>query len=79
VIKMMTGWFGMGLSGILLMALFWVAVLAVIVLVVRDAAGRPHHRSASPAESASDALKARYARGEIGREEYERMQRDFAA
>jgi len=79
VSEMMTGWYGMGFIGILLMALFWIAVLAVIVLVVRDATGGPQHLSAAPVESASDVLKARYARGEIAREEYERMLRDLAA
>lgn len=76
---MMTGWYGMGFTGILLMALFWIAVLAVIVLVVREAAGGTERRSGSPRESPSDVLKARYARGDIGRDEYERMLRDLAA
>jgi putative membrane protein len=79
VIEMMTGWYGMGFIGVLGMALFWIAVLAVIVLVVRDASGGSHHRSAAAVESPTDVLKARYARGEIARDEYERMLRDLAA
>ena len=58
------GWW-MGLA----MILFWVAVVAVIVWVVRTANEReePPRRS-----NALDVLDERYARGEIDDDEYER-------
>jgi uncharacterized membrane protein len=79
VIEMMTGWNGMGVIGILLMAVFWVAVLAAIVLVVHNATDDSERRSGSPRDAPEDVLKARYGRGDIGREEYEQTLRDIAS
>ncbi len=65
------GPFGMVLS----MLLFWGLVIVVLVALVRTFAGP---RSPGGAEkSALDILKERYARGEIGREEYEQMKKDL--
>jgi len=64
------GW-GMFWGGGLLMILFWIGVIALIVwglkalLTNERAPQRP-----SPTLSALDIAKARYARGEISREEY---------
>jgi putative membrane protein len=78
--EMMSGWYGMGFTGFLLMTLVLFAAIALIVFAVRDTARRPESSSSgSVRESPSDVLKARYARGEIGREEYELMRRDLAA
>jgi len=76
---MMSGWYGMGFTGFFLMALVLFAAIALIGLAVRDASGRSEYRSGSGHESPSDVLKARYARGEIGRDEFEQMRRDLAA
>jgi len=76
---MMSGWYGMGFTGFLLMTLVLFAAIALIVFAVRDTARRPEASSGSVRESPSDVLKARYARGEIGREEYEQMRRDLTA
>jgi len=79
---MMSGWLGMGLTGFFFMTFFLVAAIALIALAVRDPAtrpGTPEYRSGSAHESANDVLKARYARGEIEREQYEQMQHDLAA
>lgn len=70
------GWMwglGMGLGG-LMMLLFWGAVIAGIVLLVRQVA---QSRSTSAGETPLDVLKRRYAAGEITREEYEQMRRDL--
>lgn len=66
------GWW-MFLGGLLWVA-FWGAVVYLIVALVRGSG-----RSSTPEEDAVAILKRRYARGEIGREEYERMRRDLAA
>ena len=77
---MMTG-FGMGFSGLgfLLMAIFWIVVIAAAVwflgnLFPRDKTSRP--QSGTP-ESAVGILKQRYAHGEISKEEFETMRHDL--
>lgn len=54
------------------MLLFWVAVIALIVFLVRRTGG-----SGSRSESATNILKKRYARGEITKEEYENMKKEI--
>ncbi|MBI4536398.1 MAG: SHOCT domain-containing protein [candidate division NC10 bacterium] len=80
----MMGWggyggYGMGILGWLFMLLFWGLIIAGLVLVVRWLwdRGRSGTDSAS-GEAPLDILKRRYARGEISREEYERMRQDLA-
>lgn len=73
----MAGAFGALMPLMLLsVALFWIAVILGIVALVRSAAGP----SSGQREDASDALeiaRRRYARGEINREEYERLREDL--
>ena len=75
-------WNGMGFGnwgwgGGMGMVLFWGALIVVIVLVVRslgnDAAARKDDKT--PLQI----LKERYARGEIGKDEFEQKQRDLEA
>ena len=67
------GWGGMWLG----MALFWGLLAAAVVVFVRytmrrdDASGREREKSAL------DILKERYARGEIGREEFQQKKQDL--
>lgn len=61
------GWIGM--------LLFWAALIFLIVVGVRWVLQR--ERTQGPAESPLDILKKRYARGEISKEEFERMKRDL--
>ncbi|BAV33283.1 hypothetical protein SCL_0967 [Sulfuricaulis limicola] len=71
----MDGW-GMGFGGIG-MILFWVLIIAGIVVLTKWLADGPR-RSDTPREnSALDVLKQRYARGEINREEFEQKKRDL--
>ena len=67
------GWWGW--LGPVLMVVFWAAVIAGIVFLIRWLV----LRSSPPEkqESAIDILKRRYAGGEINREEYERMKKDL--
>jgi putative membrane protein len=67
------GW-GMG-SGWILMILFWALVILGIVYVVQ-AISRRAVRS-GPEETPLDILKKRYAKGEISKEEFERMRDDI--
>ncbi|HXF65205.1 MAG TPA: SHOCT domain-containing protein [Burkholderiales bacterium] len=69
------GW-GMGL-GMISMVLFWVLVVLGIVILVRWIAAGTHSASQPAARTALDILKERYARGEIGREEFEQKKRDI--
>ena len=63
----------MSLAGLLLIALF----VAIVVLVVKWFLGSKLPFSANKREDTLDILKTRYAKGEIGREEFEAMRRDI--
>jgi len=70
-------WWGLGA---LHMLLFWGLLLLVIALLVkwlfgRTGGGEPHARQHD--KSALDILKERYARGEIGKEEFDQKKRDL--
>lgn len=65
------GWIGLGMVHMLL---FWILVILGIVVLVRWLAAGP------PRDHLPDALeilKARYARGEITKEQFEQMKRDI--
>lgn len=64
------GW-GMGF-GWLVMIGFWVIVILGVVFLVRALSG-----GAGKGETPLDILKKRYARGEITREEFEKMKTDL--
>jgi putative membrane protein len=70
------GGFGMGIG----MLLFWGLIIAAIVVLVRgfgaeSGEGEPRLRE----KTALDILGERYARGEIGKAEFEEKRRDLAA
>ena len=91
--NMMGGYGGGSIVGGLLMMVFWVAVVAGIVLLivwlVRQASGGyghgphahghgPHaHGHGTAGESAIDILNNRYARGEIDKAEYAQKKKDL--
>jgi len=65
------GWMGgtgMGIG----MWIFWILLIVGVVLVVRALTGRTAGSSTDRYESPLDILKARYARGEIGEDEFRR-------
>ena len=66
------GWFGHGF-GWLFMVLFWVLAIAGVVALIKWLGSSSTQRG----ETSLAILKARYARGEIGKEEYERMRREL--
>ncbi len=76
---MMTG-FGMGLGGGLVMVLFWVLLIVGAVWLARgffSTGQRPAESSTRSEPSASEILRQRYARGEIDKEQFEKMRRDL--
>ncbi len=75
---MMSGW-GMGfeLFGWLMMLLFWILIIAGVVLVVRWIMDQGKPKGLRTEETALDSLKKRYASGEIDREQYETMRREL--
>ena len=61
------GWFAMAT----MMVVFWGAIIAVVVLLVRGRGSDQGVRPAPPRPSAMEILDERFAKGEIDREEYE--------
>ncbi len=72
----MGGGMGWGFGGIF-MILVWVVVIAAIVVLARWLFGGPSATGLPHGRSALDVLKERYARGEIGKEEFEQKKRDL--
>ncbi len=70
------GWGG-GAVGLLWMALFWAAVVALIVVAVRAIGGNPSGTESGP--DARAVLAERFARGEISAEEYDERSRVLSA
>ena len=67
------GWMGMGI-GWLFTILFWgLAIVGVLFLFPRTAGGA----GAATPKTPLDILKERYAKGEIGKEEYEQKRQDI--
>ena len=64
------------LFGGLLWIAFWGVTIYLIVTLVREPGQADR---AEPEDDALAILKRRYARGDIGRDDYERMRRDLAA
>lgn len=83
---MMHGWYG-GFSWIpmILGGLFWLALLAGLVVLIIAGIRRMNRGSGSPNNSPAghitlspkEILQARYARGEITREQYQQMLADL--
>jgi len=67
------GW-GMGF-GWSFMVLFWLLVIIGIVYITTLLVGRT--KKSDTEETAMDILKKRYAKGEISREEFEKMREDL--
>ncbi len=67
------GW-GMGFGGWFFMLLFWALVILGLVYLVKLIIGA---KGEERAETALDILKKRYAKGEIGKEEFEEKKKDL--
>ena len=74
------GFWGNGIFGMLFQLVFWVAIIGLGVYLFRRFGSRvPTGGSfqVNRSNSALDILRERYARGEIGRDEYEERARDL--
>jgi putative membrane protein len=79
-LKMMTD--GMGMMGMMILMFFFGLLLIalfvlIVVVVVKRLWGSKMSSLISDRENALEVLKKRYAKGEIGKEEYERIKRDI--
>lgn len=63
------GWFGGGI----MMIIFWVLLVALIVLAVRGV----NNKNSSSNSNALEILKERYAKGEIDKKEFEEKKKDI--
>ncbi|HSC71281.1 MAG TPA: SHOCT domain-containing protein [Candidatus Methylomirabilis sp.] len=78
----MMGWGGFGGSGMgfvgwIFMLLFWGLIIVGLVLVVRWLWDQ-RRPGTGGADAPIEILKRRYARGEISKEEFDRMKQDLA-
>jgi putative membrane protein len=75
---MMSGWgLGYGLFGWLVMLLFWVLIIAGVVILVRWFMDQGKLKRPTTEETPLDILKKRYARGEIDKEQFETMKQEL--
>ena len=80
---MMPGWMmsglgaGYGLFGGLMMLLFWILIIAGVVLLVRWFINEGKLKGFRTEETPLDILKKRYAGGEINKEQYESMKQEL--
>jgi putative membrane protein len=76
---MMYGWGGYGnghdVWGFLFMFFVMVLIVVGIVIVVRSVSRDAHHTGHN--EDALDVLKKRYAKGDISKEEFDRIKKDI--
>ena len=70
------GWGGMIIGGIL-MILFWVAIIALVVWVVKLIIKPGQTSREGTSQSPLDIARTRYAKGEITKEQFEQLKRDL--
>lgn len=69
---------GMGFFGWFFMIIFWVAMIAIVVFLIKAIAdGGKSGGSSNRQEDVLEILKKRYAKGEISKEEFKKMKKDI--
>lgn len=71
----MNGWLFFGGIGMLV---FWVVIITLVVLVMKRFTHTAGDTRSDLRENPLDILKRRYARGDISKEDYERMKDDLS-
>lgn len=71
------GW-GWGIFGTLHMVLWWVLIILGIAVLIKWLIGGSARSGRADSSRALEILKERYARGEIGKDEFEQKKRDLA-
>ncbi len=77
--------FGAGMFGIgaLIMIAFWALVIGgavwLVVTLARGSQGQPASPTIAAGQTPQDILKARYAKGEITKEQFDQLRRDLGA
>lgn len=70
--------FGWSFGGVLMMLVFWAAIIFFVVWLVKEArSGSNSDSDISRSKSALDILKERYAKGEIDKREFEEKKNDL--
>ena len=70
-------WWGVwGIGMMLMMFLFWLLVIAALVIGIRWLVGKG---KSQPSDRALEILRERYARGEINKDEFEAKQKDLSS
>jgi len=74
------GGYGMswGMFGALHMLLWWILIILGIVVLIKWLFGGSSRRDSGTADRALEILKERYARGEIGKDEFDQKRRDLS-
>jgi len=69
----------MGFFSMIMMAIFWIAVIIGIIFLIRWLVASTGHRNREIRSevSALEILKIRYAKGEINKEEFEQKKKDL--
>lgn len=74
-------WGSWGISMMIMMILFWAAIIVGLVVLIRWlwTTGNSRHQGmlSNASESPLDILKKRYARGELSKQEFETMRQDI--
>lgn len=75
----MMGWgCGMGWPWPIMMFVFWIAMVGGFVFIARRLTSAQRGRGGASDESALDILKKRYAKGEVGKDEFEKIKKDIS-
>ena len=69
---------GWGIFGASHMVLWWILIILGIVVLIKWLFGGSSRRDSGTADRALEILKERYARGEIGKDEFEQKRRDLS-
>jgi len=70
-------WEWHGFSGGGFMWVFWILIIAAVVMVIKASSNTKNNEKSHP-ESPLDILKRRYASGEIDKEEFHKRKRDLS-